>query len=112
MQKDKYSVGFWDYKTSNQFDGKIPDVGPTICLWHTRTGQPTSRHDGGPLVLPHQHTASLGQGHQELNSPPPTNQRLRLRGEVLTDWPDCGGGVIVEASHLRKLELKLEMKKM
>ena len=63
MQKDKYSVGFWDYKTFNQFDGKIPDVGPNICLCPTRTVEPTSRHDGVPLFLLH---PPQGVGHQEL----------------------------------------------
>ena len=47
----------------------------TVVLWSSHT----------------RHTASVGQGHQELHSPPPTDQHPWGEG---TDWPDCGGGVI------------------
>ena len=52
MQEHKYYMGFCDYKNFNQFNGKIPDVGPCICLWHTR-----------PMVSPRQMTLFLWYTH-------------------------------------------------
>ena len=67
MQKHKYNMGFCDYKTLNQFNTEIPDVGLTKYLY--RYGRlvvtPTSSDDQPAAWLPHDAGADHHQGDQE-----------------------------------------------